>query len=185
MDRCHSFLSCNAVLLAAAITLLAPMHATGAQSEGTREVQIAGGFFHNQGDASTGTASGHVSIGYYPSSQWQVGARQLFSYSLNDDIEDVWTGSSTVFVHRYFLVGRDRGRLQPFIGAFAGVAYSDVDITGTAGPTLGVKYFIKDTTFVNLQYRYEWYVDSLDAGDETSDFTDGNHTLAVGIGLQW
>ncbi|MDH3317465.1 MAG: hypothetical protein OER43_17075 [Gammaproteobacteria bacterium] len=185
MERYQSiFCECVCLLVLMSV-LLMPVVAKGAQAAGDKEFQISGGFFQNQGDAWTGTASGQVSLGYYFSPKWQVGARQLGSYSLNNDIEDVWTASTTAFVHRYFWVDKDDGRLQPFLGAFAGLAYSDVDVTGTAGPTLGVRYFVNNTTFLVTQYRYEFYFSELDAGDETDDFTDGTHTLTVGFGVIW
>lgn len=185
MQRCHSIFCGSVCSLVLTFVLLTPLVAKAAQAEGDKEFQISGGFFQNQGDAWTGTASGQVSLGYYTTPQWQVGGQLLGSYSLNDDIEDVWTASTTAFVHRYFWVDKDEGRLQPFLGAFVGLAYSDVDVTGTAGPTLGVRYFVNDTTFLVTQYRYEFYFSELDAGDETDDFTDGSHTLTVGFGVIW
>lgn len=185
MRRYHSIFCASVCSLVFMFVLLTPLVAKGAQAEGDKEFQISGGFFQNQGDASTGAATGLASLGYYISPNWQIGVQQLGSYSLNDDIEDVWTGSTTAFVNHYFWVDKDEGRLQPFLGVFAGLAYSDVDLTGTAGPALGVRYFVNDTTFLVTQYRYEFYFGELDAGDETDDFTDGTHTLTVGFGVIW
>lgn len=136
--------------------------------------------FMAQGDASTGTAQVDASYGHYLSPQWQAGVRQLFSYTFNEEAvaEDVWTGSTTGFVNHYFRSSRP---LQPFLGAFLGLAYSDVDITGTAGPAFGARYFVNDRLSIIGQYRYEAFFKRLDTGAETEDFQDGNHVLTLGL----
>lgn len=152
------------------------------QRKGTIELQFSGGFFQNQGDADTGTASADISLAVYTSPRWEAGVRQLFSYSLNDEIEDVWTASTTFFTNYHFRIG-DPPRVQPFVGGFFGLANSDVDVVATVGPSVGIKFFVGERTFAVGQYRYEYYIDSLKAGDETDDFTDGNHVLTFGIGI--
>jgi hypothetical protein len=109
----------------------------------------------------------------------------LFSYAINDPQEDVWTGSTTATLNYYPWSEDNQRRWQPFFGVFAGLGYSDVDATGAVGPTLGLKYFLNDRTFVGGQWHYEFYTDSLDAGDETTDFEDSNMSLTISIGIKW
>ena len=153
--------------------------------QGDRELQISGGFHFVQGDASTGTAQGEIAYGYMWTDVWQIGVRQLASYELNDPIEDVWTGSTTLFANYYFWADEPEKQLQPFLGAFLGLGYSDVDVTGTAGPALGAKYNLSDDAFLLGQYHWEKYFKDLKAGSETTDYDTSNHVFTVGFGFRW
>lgn len=159
--------------------------AFGFSLDNDQEFQFSGGFFLAEGDASTGTAQAEVAYGYYLTPKWQTGARFLFSYALNDPAEDVWTGSTTGFLNYYWRGDQADQKLQPFVGAFLGLGYTDVDVNGAAGPIIGSKYFVTDEIALMIQYRYEFYFDSLDAGAETEDFDEGNHVLTLGIGYHW
>ena len=105
-------------------------HALADQVAGDHEIQISGGAFYAQGN-DTGTAQGELSYGYYWTPAWQAGISQSLSYSINNDTEDVWTGSTLPFVNYHFRKATNDRRFQPFIGAVLGVGYSDVDVTGT------------------------------------------------------
>ncbi len=147
---------------------------------GDREINVAFGAFMARGDASTGTAQLDAGWGMQLAPAWLAGLRQLFSYTFNEEsvAEDVWTASTTAFINRYF---HSREPFQPFLGAFLGLAYSDVDVTGTAGPALGARYFLNDRLALVGQYRYEAFFKRLDVGAETTDFQDGNHVLTLGL----
>jgi hypothetical protein len=168
------------------LSLLLPVSGpVQAVETGDREIQIGGGFFMAQGDAATGTAQLELAYGYWWTPQWQIGIRQLASYELNDPLEDIWTGSTTVFANFYpWSAGRGQ-RFQPYIGTFLGPSYSDVDVTGTVGPTAGVRVDISDSAFFTAQYRYELLFRELDTGGETDDFNDGNHIMTMGVGFHW
>ena len=153
--------------------------------ENPQELQFSGGFFLARGDAATGTAQLQISYGYYFTPNWQLGIRLLASYSLNDPIEDVRTASTTGYFNYYFWADRPDQKLQPFVGAFIGMAYSDVDTAGTAGPTVGLKYYVSDRTYLVGQYQYEAYFSELKAGAETNDFDTGNHAVTMGMGFRW
>ena len=152
---------------------------------GDREMQIGGGFFMAQGDAATGTAQFEIAYNYWMTQNMQVGARQLVSYGINDPVEDVWTGSTTGFANYYPWAHDPNRNWQPFIGTFLGLGYSDVDVTGTAGPAAGIRITVSDAAFVTAQYRYEVFFTELDAGGETDDFESGNHILTMGVGFRW
>ena len=162
----------------------ATSQANADQVAGDHEAQLAGGAFYAQGN-DTGTAQGDISYGYYWTPAWQIGISQALSYSINNDTEDVWTGSTLPFVNYHFRGATTDRRFQPFVGAFLGIGYSDVDLTGSVGPQLGAKYFISDQIFVSARYRYEFYFDDLDMGAETDDFSDGNHAILLGFGFVW
>jgi hypothetical protein len=149
------------------------------------ELQISGSVMAVEGDAKTGTVTGDIAYGRYISPKWEIGARQMLGYSINDPFEDVWVGSTTAFFNYHPWAEVPGKRLQPFIGAFAGLGYSDVDFTGTIGPIFGLKYFFDSSTFFLVQYRYEYYLEELDAGDETDDFDTGNHAVSMGVGFKW
>ncbi len=138
-----------------------------------------------QGDAKTGTAEGEIAYGYFLTSKWQVGVRQLLSYGLNDPAEDVWTGSTSGILKYYFQGNDPNNKLQPFTGMLLGVAYSDVDATVSTGPIAGLRYFISNETFLLIQYQFEYYFDKLDAGADTEDLNSGNHYITIGLGRRW
>lgn len=172
-------------LIATLLFIIAGIPAYGTPTAGQHMLQLSGGVFMAQGDADTGTAQFELAYGYMLFPRWEIGARQLASYSLNDPVEDVWTGSTTAMVNFYPLSENRNWRLQPFIGGFGGVGYSDVDLTGVAGPSVGVKYFFNDLAYFTLQWRYELYMRQLDAGNETTFRNDANMVFTLGIGLKW
>ncbi|MCP5143485.1 MAG: hypothetical protein H6978_01535 [Gammaproteobacteria bacterium] len=177
---------CRFVVALTATAMLSFTTVASAQpAAGDREFQITGGFFLSHGDAWTGTAQGDLTYSLYASETLEYGGRQLVSYSINDPQEDVWTGSTTGFVNYYPWSANSESKWRTYVGLFAGAAYSDVDITGTAGPAIGFKYYFRDDVYFTTQYRVEVYFDNLDAGEETTDFQDANHVLTFGVGFKF
>jgi len=176
----------NAFLtLTAGIALCMVTAAAAAPTAGEHMLQLGGGVFMHQGSADTGTAQGEFNYSYMFAPHWSVGFQQLASYSLNDPIEDVWTGSTAATIDYYPWSQNRDVRLQPFIGAFAGIGYSDVDLTGAVGPTVGARYFMSDNLFFSGQWHYLFYTHKLDAGNETTDRDSGTMSFTVGIGFTW
>lgn len=167
------------------IILLYASGAAAAPTQGEHMMHLGGGVVMNQGDADTGTAQGEFAYGYMLFPRWEIGFRQLASYSLNDPVEDVWTASTTATVNYYPWSEDKATRFQPFVGGFAGIGYSDVDITGAVGPAVGFKYFMHNNMFFAAQWRYEFYTDHLEAGDETTDYDNGNMMFTLGFGFKW
>ena len=176
---------CTKLVIASISLVIMYISPVQAAETGVQDIQVSGGFFMSRGDAATGTADLEIAYGYMLSPKWQAGARLLASYALNDPIEDVWTASTSGFINYYPWGDNHDQRLQPFVGTFLGMSFSDVDNTWSGGPTVGVKYDITDATYAVVQWRYEAYVRKLDAGDETTDFERGNHILTLGLGLRW
>lgn len=165
------------------LALMSSVYASDAKNP--NEFQFTGGFFLAKGGAATGTAQLQINYGYYLRPKWQVGVRLLASYELNDPIEDVWTASTSGYFSYYPFGDRPDQKWQPFAGALLGMGYSDVDNTGVAGPLVGLKYYLSETTYLVGEYQYEVYFAELKAGAETTDFNSSNHALTMGMGFRW
>jgi hypothetical protein len=156
-----------------------PEHLTAQPLAGDHEVQIAGGLFHAQG-ADTGSLNADIQYGYYLTRGWELGLRQALNYNFIDDQRDVWTATTTPFVHYNF---RFTDRFIPYLGGHMGLVWNDRDATGTIGPNAGFKVFLTNQTFFAAGYRYEWFFSRLrDVEDNTNR---GNHVVNLGLGLVW
>ena len=180
-----------AILTGLVAGVLSAAQAYGQPVANDQEVQVAAGFFHAQG-SDTGNVNGSVSWGYYLNDPaWQVGARIGANYSFIDGARDQWAISTIPFLNYHFL-DLGNGTVVPFLGAFVGATFNDIDATGTVGPQTGIKFFLNDQTFVGLSYRYEWFWSGLDVGSFNDDLgrfvdnrADGNHVASVAIGYVW
>lgn len=151
----------------------------------SHEIQGSAGFFHAQG-ADAGTVNADASYGYYLGDQaWQVGVNQGLNWNIIDDADDVWTATTIPFVNYHFGTDDPDNRFIPFLGVFAGGVWNDEDATGTVGPRAGIKNFLTESTFVGMNYRYEWFFDDLDLGDITDERSDGNHVVSIALGYNW
>ena len=159
--------------------ILSSTVAVAAPGAGSNEVQVSGGFFHSQGSDS-GSLTTDLSYGYYLTPGWQLGFRQGLNYNFIDDRRDFWVATTTPFLNYNF---RLTDIIVPYLGGFLGLVWNDRDATGTIGPQAGVKFFVHDTAFLNLGYRYEFFFDRIRAIDDNA--SDGNHVFNIGIGLTW
>jgi hypothetical protein len=159
--------------------LLASSAATAAPLRGAHEAQISGGFFHAE-DSDDGSLNADLSYGYYLTPGWQLGVRQALNYNFIDDRRDFWIATTSPFLNYHF---RLTDIIVPYVGGFLGLVWNDRDATGTLGPQVGVKFFVHDTAFLNLGYRYEWFFDRIRAVDNNA--SEGNHVFNIGIGLTW
>jgi hypothetical protein len=160
------------VMLTAAAAAAAPV-------DGMNELLVSGGFFHAQG-SDDGNLNADLSYGYYLTPGWQLGFRQALNYNFIDDERDIWIATTAPFLNYNFRV---TDIIVPYIGAFLGLAWNDNDATGTIGPQAGIKFFVHDTAFLNLGYRYEFFFDKFKQIDNNA--SDGNHVFNIGIGLTW
>ena len=161
------------------IFLLGGSAVMAAPGRGASEVQVSGGFFHSQG-SDDGDLNADLSYGYYFTPGWQVGVRQALNYRFIDDHRDVWKATTAPFLNYNF---RLTDIIVPYAGAFIGLAWNDRDATGTIGPQAGIKFFVHDTAFLNLGYRYEFLFDRIRSIDDNS--SRGDHVFNIGIGLTW
>ena len=171
---------------------------TAAQAEprgNMTEMQLSAGFFHGQ-NSDNGLVSGDVVLGrYLADPHWQLGLEQGLDWAIRDEQDDLWKATSLGFVAYHFGLTdrrddreRDRDRemrnpIIPFSGGVIGGVYNDDDGTGVLGPLAGIKWFVNETTFVLLKYRYEWYWSELDLSD--GEESDGSHVASLGIGFIW
>lgn len=173
-------------LVPAVAMLLAVMTtpAYSAQNAGDKSLQLGGGFFHSQG-TDAGTLTADVAYGYYATKNVELGIAQTLGYSFIDGADDEWTASTAPFVNYHFLGLSDNDVFQPFIGAFIGAVYNDNDVVGTVGPQVGFKSYVNDSTFIAVKYRFEWFWDDMELRDGSSDDSDGNHIVSVGVGFNF
>ncbi len=150
---------------------------------GTFELTLTGSGTSNE-DVDAGGFQVQGSLGYFVIDQLELGVRQGFGYQDNDDITGGGTSvtaSTAVFVDYHF----DLDRFQPFIGAGIGYSYGDADVDETffAGPEAGIKYFVKDDTFIYGLIQYQFFFDEAETFDDQAN--DGSFLYAVGIGFTW
>jgi hypothetical protein len=162
-----------------ALVLLASSVVTAAPQRGAHELQVSGGFFHSEG-SDVGSFNADLSWGYYLTPGWQFGLRQALNYNFIDDERDIWTATTSPFLNYNFRV---TDIIVPYLGGFLGLVWNDRDATGTIGPQVGVKFFVHESTFLNLGYRYEFFFDRIDTIDDNS--TRGNHVFNIGVGFTW
>jgi hypothetical protein len=151
------------------------------QAAGTKELELSGGFSHTQG-SDVGTINADIGFGYYIAPRLDLGIRQTLSYNFIDGGSDTWTASTIPFLEYSFLTSNPSFR--PFLGAFAGAVYNEDDVTGTIGPSAGIRYYLNESTAVITRYRYEWFFDDLSFEDAT-DTSDGNHVVTIGFSYSW
>jgi hypothetical protein len=136
----------------------------------------------NTKDFDSGSAGVQVSLGYFIFDQFEIQGRQTVNYSDTDNVGGGTsiTATSAVAIDYHF----DLDRFQPFIGGAIGYSYGkDTNDTGFAGPEAGIKYFVKDDTFIYGLAQYEFFFNS---GDDIDDaFDDGAFVYAIGIGFTW
>jgi outer membrane protein with beta-barrel domain len=159
--------------------LLGVGSASAAPEAGMSELQAAGGFFHSQGSDS-GSLNAELSYGYYLTRGWQVGLRQALNYDFIDDHRDFWVATTVPFLNYNFRV---TDIIVPYLGGFIGLVWNDRDTTGTIGPQGGIKFFVHDTAFINLGYRYEFFFNRIKAIEDNA--SRGNHVFNIGVGLTW
>jgi outer membrane protein W len=127
-----------------------------------------------------GTAFGvEGSIGYFFNDNLEIALRQNISYTDRGVAKgSSWDGSTDLALDWHF----DLGRWQPFVGANFGYVYGDsTSDTWEAGPEAGVKYFLNQTTFIQVMAQYEFFFDSSASSD---DLSDGVFRYFLGLGIK-
>ncbi|MEX0606358.1 MAG: hypothetical protein WD623_17280 [Marinobacter sp.] len=125
------------------------------------------------------TAAVSFDVGQFFTDSVAVGLRQSFGFADSED-NSSWSGASRVFGDYHF----DLGSWQPFVGANVGGIYGDeVDETFFAGPEVGVKYYVREKTYITVQTEYQVFFDS--ASDADNNFDDGAFAYSAGIGYHF
>jgi outer membrane protein W len=143
---------------------------------GNWELTIAGsGSNDNSFTATQFNVQG--SLGYFFTDALEVGVRQDVGYS--DLAGSSWLGSTDLFADWHF----DLGQWQPFVGANVGYLYGDgVNDTWFAAPEAGVKYFLNNTTFIQVRAEYQFLFDS---GSSDNGFNDGRFVYSLALGVKF
>lgn len=158
--------------------------ASALPQESDQEVLLGGSFFRPIGSGG-GTFNMDARYGYFLSDEFQVGLRQSYTLNHNDDDPDTWNAVTSPYgIYHFYMDNGSGGRspLVPYAGAFLGAVWNDDDLTGTVGPQAGVKYYLTDSTFLNAEYRYEWFFEEFRDANEVQD---ANHVALLGIGYNW
>jgi hypothetical protein len=150
--------------------------------EGNNELQLNADFFAPQGSSDKAFAAS-ASYGIFVSDDVEVGIRQSYSGAFPRLQSSRWLAVTSPFMDYHFRGLFEDDKVLPYLGVFLGAVWNDKDLTGTVGPNAGFKFFVAKQTFLNLNYRYEWFFDKFKrATDNTSD---GNHVAQAGIGFLW
>jgi hypothetical protein len=160
--------SIAAVVLAC---LLVPAVAR-AQFKGGDWVTELSGSGVNDKDFRSGQFSIDTSLGYMFNEQLEAGFRNSIVWA---DGGSGHTATPRVFADYHF----DMGRCLPFVGANIGYMCSDMGSRDNwiAGPEAGVKYFVNQTTFIQLLCSYEF--------DLNRGFDNGAFFYGLGVGFRW
>jgi hypothetical protein len=165
------------ILLAAGIFAI-PATAFSGYNTGDWEFSLAGSG-SSDNDFDTTTASAEGALGYFFTPVIEGIIRQGIGFSDTPDDSD-WNGSTRVGADFNFPFDR----YVPYIGASIGYLYGDsVDEQFIAGPDVGLKSFVNETTFILAAVEYEFLFDDADEADEA--FDDGRFVYTLGIGFKW
>jgi len=117
-----------------------------------------------------------AAAGYYLQNDWLLSLRQDVGYS------DVGNDTSTGFTRLALDWVRPEGWFRPLIGASLGFAYGEsINETIAIGPEVGLRYFVKPSTFVEA--KVEWQVFFTTTEDSSEIFDDGALLYSIGLGV--
>lgn len=143
---------------------------------------ILSGSGTNDNDFDAGSGSVNAELGYYLTEPLSIGIRQQLGLADGDDVDFTWNAATNVFVDYHF----DFGAFRPFIGASLGYIYGDEDIVEDsfiAGPEAGVKWYVKDETFIYGRVSYDFIFEDSDDADDALE--DGRFNYVLGIGFNF
>ncbi len=124
---------------------------------------------HSDKNLSNTSASATVGLGYFVQKDLELGVRQSVTH------DSGFAGATSVFTDYNFSLMD--GKLSPYVGVSAGYNYGVVANHWTAGPEVGVRYFVAPNAYVfgNATYQFD-----LNRGPSTGSFGYG-----VGVGFRW
>lgn len=131
-------------------------------------------------DFDTTDAAVEGGLAYFVTKNLELGVRQGVSWMNLENADDIWNGSTRLFVDYSF----DLKRFRPFFGVSTGYLYGDsTDDSWIAGPEAGVKYYVFPKAFLYLLCEYNFTFKNSDKIDEAYD--DGRFAYAIGFGVNW
>lgn len=137
-----------------------------------------GGNGSNDSDFEAGGFGVSGSLGYFFTKAMELSVRQSISFS--DFGSSSWNGATrAAFDYHFYL-----DRIRPFVGAnFGGIYGESVNETFAAGLEAGVKWYVKNETFIFGMGEYQWLFDDADSADDA--FDDGQFLYSLGIGFNF
>ena len=119
-------------------------------------------------------------MGWFLTNEFELGIRQSVNVLALENADDRWSGATRGFADYHF----GQGSVVPYLGANLGSVYGeDVHDTGAAGLEGGLKFYVKDKTFIALQVEYDWLFDNSD--DIDNQFDDGAYFYTLGVGFNF
>ena len=146
--------------------------------QGSRIFTLSGGGSSDQ-DFNSSTASIQLGLGQFFTDHLAIGVRQDVNFADISNDND-WNASTRLGLDFYPITGR----FAPYIGANIGYIYGDVVKNQfIAGPNVGVRYFVNDTTFLTLGLEYQFLFEDSDEAQDT--YKDGRFVYELGMGVRW
>lgn len=169
----------KALVLMASALLAAPLAVQAVPEAGDRSFTLSGtGASDKNFDGNSFGVAAEVGTYYDEHLLW--GVRQSINGTAGEDVNDAWNGSTRVFADYHF----GTSDLRPYVGANIGGIYGkSVKETGSAGIDLGVKYFVKEKTFIAFGAEYQFLFD--DGDDIDNSYDDGAFFYTLGIGFNF
>lgn len=155
-----------------------PLTASAYFQMGDKEMTLSGsGTSDNDFDNTTFSAD--LGLGYFFSENLEGVFRQNVAVVDTPGGSD-WNGSTRVGADFNF----DLDKWRPYVGATIGYLYGDtVKESFIAGPEVGLKAFVNDTTFIIAGVGYDFVFEDADDADDA--FDDGRFIYNLGIGFRW
>lgn len=123
----------------------------------------------------------NAELGHYLNRALSVGVRQDLNWFGGTGRSDTWNAATRGLVHFHF----DIGQLRPFVGANVGYKYGSDEFrdTGTIGPEGGVKWYVKETTFIYGRIGYDVEFRRFSRIDDRA--RRGSFVYALGMGINF
>lgn len=173
------------ITLAVAVAAMLTVGLIGAGAEvgvygpqaGNWEFTIAGsGSSNNDIDRGSGGFSG--ALGYFLNDAVSLGLRQSANFIGATDSS--WDASTLAVLDLH----ANLDRLRPFVGLGAGYAYGiDFRNTGVGEFEGGLKWYVKEATFLYGMMQYEWFFRH--GNGVTDNFDDGRFVYSLGVGFNF
>jgi len=167
------------IAIAALAAALPAGQAFAAQAAGDKVFSISGtGASDNNFDTSSfGTTA---ELGWMLNDTFEVGLRQGLNILTLKHANDSWNGSTLGFVDFNF----GQGTVVPYLGGNFGAIYGDgVQDTETAGIEGGMKWYVKDKTWIGFNVQYQWLFNNSNSIDNR--FNDGAFLYSIGVGFNF
>lgn len=169
-----SFLK-TSLVVAAFVPSLALAQAVG----GDREFSVSGTGSSDK-DFDNTVFSLDFAFGHYLTDTTEIGIRQNVSINDQEGEDTSFNGATRFFADQHF----GAGNMRPFVGVSIGGIYGeDVDNTFSAGPEIGLKYYVLEKTFVQGMVEYQFLFES--ASEVDNRFDDGALFYSVGMGYNF